>query len=218
MNVTALVNTSGTVVERVLYDPYGQPTFYDGSWENPSASSAYANEVLFTGHRLDAETGLYYAGARYYHPTLGRFFGRDKSGYVDGFNLHEYALSAPVVVVDPYGLDSWTDRRNAVPRTPQAKNSVKYHLADVGARIEGRRAELTPMWDAFDNLTGFKCDGGAPAVAVTESYANEVYDYNLIRSKLTKTEEIKTFTLKVWKTKDPDSSPWTGRSNPLRSR
>jgi hypothetical protein len=32
MNVTALVNTSGTVVERYLYDPYGKPTITDASW------------------------------------------------------------------------------------------------------------------------------------------------------------------------------------------
>jgi hypothetical protein len=41
------------MVERVAYDPYGRPTFYDGSWANPSAASAaaVANDVLFTGHR-----------------------------------------------------------------------------------------------------------------------------------------------------------------------
>jgi hypothetical protein len=59
MNVTALVNTSGAVMERVVYDPYGKPRFYDGSWANPSDTSVYANEILYCGYRLDPETGMY---------------------------------------------------------------------------------------------------------------------------------------------------------------
>ena len=103
-NVTALVEPGGDVVERVVYDPYGKATFYDGSWENPSSTSAYANDVLYTGHRLDSETGLYYAGARYYHQTLGRWVSRDPGGYADGMSLYEYGMSNPVIGADPLGL------------------------------------------------------------------------------------------------------------------
>jgi len=78
--VTALVSTSGTVVERYTYTPYGKVTFRAPDWSE-RASSAYANEVLFTGHQLDTETGLYYGGWRYYHPTLGCWISRD--GAVD---------------------------------------------------------------------------------------------------------------------------------------
>jgi hypothetical protein len=55
--VTALVEPDGDVAERVVYDPYGQPTFLDGSWQNGSTTSAVDNELLFTGHRRDPETG-----------------------------------------------------------------------------------------------------------------------------------------------------------------
>ncbi len=103
-NVTALVEPDGDVVERVVYDPYGQPTFYDGSWENHSSTSAYANDVLYTGHRLDSETGLYYCLMRYYHPTLGRWMTRDPIGYGDGMSLYEYVGSSPITRVDPAGL------------------------------------------------------------------------------------------------------------------
>ena len=104
-NVTALVDTGGTVVERVLYDPYGKPTFYDGSWANPSSTSAYSNEVLFTGHRLDPESGLYYTLWRHYHPTLGNWTGRDPKGYVDGMGLYEYVGGSPLGRLDAMGLD-----------------------------------------------------------------------------------------------------------------
>jgi len=103
MNVTALVNTSGTVLERVVYDPYGNPTFYDGSWTSPSATSSYDNVVLYCGYRLDAETGLYHVRHRVYHATLGRWNQRDLIGYTDGMSLYRYVNGAPVLFVDPSG-------------------------------------------------------------------------------------------------------------------
>src|SRR5260370_33148185 len=41
-NVTALVNNSGTVVERYAYDPYGAVTVYDASLNVRSGGSNYA--------------------------------------------------------------------------------------------------------------------------------------------------------------------------------
>jgi len=104
-NVTALVNASGTVVERYLYDPYGKVTVCDGSWTpREGNASAYSNEVLFTGHRLDPESGLYYTLWRHYHPTLGDWTGRDPKGYVDGMGLYEYVGSCPLNRFDALGL------------------------------------------------------------------------------------------------------------------
>jgi len=103
-NVTALVEPDGTVAEHVAYDPYGKATFYNGSWANPSTTSAYANEVLYTGHRLDPESGLYYTLFRHYHPTLGRWLQRDPLGYVDGMSLYEYVGSNAICKQDSLGL------------------------------------------------------------------------------------------------------------------
>ena len=36
--------------------------------EQHSQTESYENSWKFTGHELDKETGLYYAGARYYEP------------------------------------------------------------------------------------------------------------------------------------------------------
>ena len=101
-NVTGLVGTDGAVVERYTYDPYGKVTFRAADWSE-RATSAYANEVLFTGHRLDTETGLYYGGWRYYHPTLGCWIGRE-AGYRAGMNLQAYCLCSPIGWVDPMGM------------------------------------------------------------------------------------------------------------------
>ena len=104
MNVTALVDTSGTVLERVVYDPYGNPTFYDGSWTSPAATSSYDNVVLYCGYRWDGETGLYHVRHRMYHATLGRWIQRDPIGYEGGPCLYAYVGSQPLSTQDPSGL------------------------------------------------------------------------------------------------------------------
>ncbi|HDZ21904.1 MAG TPA: hypothetical protein ENH80_02040, partial [Phycisphaerae bacterium] len=103
MNVTALINASGTVVERYEYTPYGQVSFMDGSFGS-RASSSYDNRILYAGYRFDSETGLYHVRHRYHHPTLGRWITRDPIGYPDGMNLYEYVSSGPVDGLDPMGL------------------------------------------------------------------------------------------------------------------
>lgn len=103
-NVTALVDTSGDVVERYLYSPYGEVTILDPDF-TPDADGAsdYANTTLYTGRTLDAATGLMYYRARYYHPELGRFVGRDPIGYRDGTNCYGYVGSQPLIRLDPTG-------------------------------------------------------------------------------------------------------------------
>jgi len=147
MNVTALVEPDGDVVERVVYDPYGKAKFYDGSWANPSDTSAYANEILYCGYRFDPETGLYHVRYRYYHLTLGRWMAREPMGYVDEMSLYQYVASNPVRYFDPFGmaasagLDGATaDVRDRVARwqknglTPKTETrETKYGTFHMGA-------------------------------------------------------------------------------------
>jgi RHS repeat-associated protein len=107
-NVTALVNTNGTVAERYVYDPYGKVTIYSSDWSvEVSWANSKQSAVLFTGHRYDSETGMYYACNRYLHPTLGRWIQRDPAEYVDGLSLYEYVGCSPLARRDPLGLN-WT--------------------------------------------------------------------------------------------------------------
>ncbi|MCX5676140.1 MAG: RHS repeat-associated core domain-containing protein [Planctomycetota bacterium] len=104
MNVTALVNTSGTVVERYLYDSYGKPTITDANWSVITWANSKKNEILYCGYRLDPETGLYHVRHRYYHPTLGRWTARDPWETYDTLNLLQYCSADPLGRVDPFGL------------------------------------------------------------------------------------------------------------------
>ena len=72
----------------------------------------FANDYLYTGRRLDEETGLLYYRMRYYAAGLGRFFGRDPIGYnVTEWNLYLYATANPSRFIDPTGLLSVCCRR-----------------------------------------------------------------------------------------------------------
>ena len=69
-NVTALVNTSGTVVERYVYDPFGAVTVLSGTWGTQTGSN-YGWVYLFQGGRYDGVSGLYKFGARDYSAAWG---------------------------------------------------------------------------------------------------------------------------------------------------
>jgi RHS repeat-associated protein len=102
-NVTALLNTSGGVVERYIYDPYGKVTFLSPTWGNLS-SSAYAWVYLHQGGRLDTTSQLYYFRNRDYSSTLGRWLQLDPIGFSAGdVNLYGFVSNNPIDATDPKG-------------------------------------------------------------------------------------------------------------------
>jgi RHS repeat-associated protein len=69
-NVGQLVDDAGTIVAHYEYDPFGNTITSHGLL-------AEENPYRFSTKYLDAETGLYYYGYRYYSPVLGRWLNRD---------------------------------------------------------------------------------------------------------------------------------------------
>jgi len=104
MNVTALIGTDGSALERYVYNPYGEVTIYDDDWSDTRSASSYDNAILYCGYYLDSETGLYHVRWRVLHGTLGRWLQRDPVGYLDGLHLYLYARNAPIRLLDPSGL------------------------------------------------------------------------------------------------------------------
>lgn len=105
-NVTAITDSSGTVLERYMYDAFGGVWIKDPANHYTRANSSYDQDVLYTGQRYDTETKLYQFRNRYYHPTLGRFINRDPAGYVDGLSLYG-GYFAQMGLYDPSGLWVW---------------------------------------------------------------------------------------------------------------
>jgi RHS repeat-associated protein len=104
-NVTALLDDSGEVVERYIYDPFGQATVLDANWNVRSGGSAYDWLYLHQGGRYDVTSGLYHFRFRDYSPTLGRWTSLDPLSYAAGdVNLYRTVFNAPTVYTDPTGL------------------------------------------------------------------------------------------------------------------
>ncbi len=110
-NVVAVTNASGVVVERYEYGDFGSPEYLDHNGQPTYQQvSAIGNPYLFTGRRIDPETGLYYYRTRYLDPIAGRFTTRDRIGiWTDPLELgngYSYVGNAPWDILDPYGLFS----------------------------------------------------------------------------------------------------------------
>jgi RHS repeat-associated protein len=103
-NVTALVNGSGSVVERYAYDPYGTVVVLSSAWGSLSGSS-YAWIYGHQGGRLDTTTGLYGYRNRDLSPALGRWVEVDPSGFGGGdVDFYRALGDSPVSRLDPSGL------------------------------------------------------------------------------------------------------------------
>lgn len=69
--------------------------------------AADENNVSYTGHVENKDTGLVYMGARHYDPIIGRFMGVDPVGFttnnVMSFNRYSYVNNNPYKYIDPDG-------------------------------------------------------------------------------------------------------------------
>ena len=93
-----VTDSTGAVKNTYAYDPWGNSL---------GKTEAVSNPWQFAGGYLDATTGLYKFGTRYYSPTLGRWTQKDpvggSVGKVGSGNAYVYADNAPVMLTDPSG-------------------------------------------------------------------------------------------------------------------
>ncbi|HMQ52011.1 MAG TPA: SpvB/TcaC N-terminal domain-containing protein [Anaerolineae bacterium] len=81
------------------YFPYGGTSIVTGEQEREVKLKDYR----YCGKERDDSTGLYYFGARYYAPWLGRWLSCDPAGEADGPNPYIYVRNSPLNLVDPDG-------------------------------------------------------------------------------------------------------------------
>ncbi|MCG3130994.1 MAG: hypothetical protein FLDDKLPJ_01769 [Phycisphaerae bacterium] len=138
---------------------------WDASYNDPDASvtmvvanrafSPSGNPFLFTGRRLDAETGLYFYRFRTYHPTLKTFIQRDPLGYVDSASLYQYVGGMPTAAGDPLGLEE--DSLGVDEFIRERREQVINGLKDLGKTIEAGLsiiAAVNPIIDGYQIVTG----------------------------------------------------------------
>jgi RHS repeat-associated protein len=99
---SALLELSDTagIISYEEYFPYGAT-----SYQAVAAQTDVPKRYRFTGKERDAESDLYYHGARYYAPWLGLWASCDPLAARDGQTPYCYAACNPVRYADPTGRD-----------------------------------------------------------------------------------------------------------------
>jgi RHS repeat-associated protein len=97
-SVIKVVDSNGTVKNSYYYDAFGNSL---------TKSETVSNPWQYAGGYLDATTGLYKFGTRYYDPQTGRWTQKDpiggSVGKIGSGNPYVYADNEPNMQVDPSG-------------------------------------------------------------------------------------------------------------------
>ena len=125
--------SAGNVTWRQKHTPFG---------EELNAVAANKDEIGFTGHIKDSDTGLNYMQQRYYDPVIGRFYSNDPVGFTASnpmmFNRYAYANNNPYKYIDPDGKEPI----NFNSLFPQARekeiiSQISYGVMDTAKGVPG---------------------------------------------------------------------------------
>jgi len=102
-----LTDQETTKVWDRMYLPYGGTFTGTGTTQNTHQ---------YTAKELEAATGLYYYGARYHNPNIGRFMSADRAGAdptdPQSWNRYAYVQNNPLKYIDPNGEQLVDFQRN----------------------------------------------------------------------------------------------------------
>jgi RHS repeat-associated protein len=144
-----ITDGSGNVVTDITYTPFGESTV--------NGQESY----LYTGKEKDS-SGLYYYGARYYDPELGRFLTRDKAKgkreMPQTLNRFIYCLNNPLRYIDPTGNES-TDPQEIVEQVFEKLQSIDPETyAEIQEKLDkGEITELQAVAELIE-LMGYTID------------------------------------------------------------
>ncbi len=106
--------------------------------------SALRKTRRYSGKERDDSSALYYYGARYYAPWLGRWLSPDSAGIVDGLNFYAFVRNDPVNFVDREGkmgdkaLGKGGAKRER--RTPGVSSAASFQATSLAAaELDKRR-------------------------------------------------------------------------------
>ena len=178
-NVTALIDTSGAVVERYIYDPYGTVTVYNPNWSAKSGNTrGFGWNNLHQGGRIDDSTGLYAFGARDYDAGLGRWMEQDPTGYPDGLNAYAFDPMG----LDPTGCDRIPSTRPTTVLSPAAQNAPPtpmefnglYVSVPVATLLTGQSAPVGLELARWSTELDLKLIDSTSAISAEGNYVNLV--------------------------------------------
>jgi RHS repeat-associated protein len=123
------------------YFPFGAT-----SYQAVSSQTDVPKRYRYTDKERDEENDLYYHGARYFAPWLGRWTACDPKGFVDSTNLYAYCRNRPINLADPTG------RQGRDPTTHEVETLAKRGITDPD--IVRRLVNLFPSRPPIHHGTG----------------------------------------------------------------
>jgi RHS repeat-associated protein len=176
-SVTEVTDSSGTLLARYAYDPFGKRTKLSG------ASDA---DFGFTGHFTHnagpSGSALAMAPHRAYDPYIGRWLSEDPIGMGDGINLYRYVGNVPTTAIDLTGAEatfSWdsdtngrgcvgitchesgccpgglVDRPPGKPWWPEEHKSAKCYTGQADADADYAKRHKPTWWGGGTSCTQF---------------------------------------------------------------
>ena len=144
---SAVTDGRGRAVHVLGYMPYGE-TLLDLS------HTPYETPYQFTGYEKDQETGLHYAGARYYDSWLSIFNSTDPMWYkYPHLSPYAYCANNPLSYVDPSGKEFDPASNKIAQKT---EKEVRAKLESLPAGNDDVRNELNKTLDDIQRMRADK--------------------------------------------------------------
>ena len=126
----AKTNAAGAIIETSEYEPYGRLLNRNND-----------DRAGYTGHVMDAVSGLTYMQQRYYDPSIGAFLSVDPvtaySNPVGAFNRYKYAANNPYRFTDPDGRYEEDVHRDLTAVLAQAAGASQEVARQIAAGDQG---------------------------------------------------------------------------------
>jgi RHS repeat-associated protein len=180
---------------RKVTDPNGSvvATYDFDAWGSPLASTADSipgglqyRFVGALGMRWDATTGLYYARARWYDPSLGRFISRDQR---KKDNRYIYSLNNPLRYIDANGLDATAPDKQTLHKQQQiykdlhpgarecAPEDPGYNCVNFAFNFSGLTNAPPGNWNPNQSMLGQLSGPGGPLEQVDYPRPGDIVTY-----------------------------------------
>ena len=142
-SVRATLNAEGDVVHYDDYFPFGLQM--PGRSEVKGQEGESPGKPRFTGHELDDETGMLYAGARYLDPVIGRWMAVDPlADKYPKWSPYNYGFNNPLTYTDPDGKGPVTKLLKVVAKVA----SQGLNTASFAAAFEDNVRDFNTVFDS----------------------------------------------------------------------